>query len=234
MTDDWCLNNAEFLSFDCYGTLIDWESGILNALRPILGRHGVAATNKRILECYAELEAEAEAGPYKPYREILGAVVDGFGRRFEFEPTEADRRSISKSVADWPAFNDSVEALARLATRFKLVVLSNIDDDLFVGSEVRLGSPFHRVLTAQQIGSYKPSLSNFRFAIDALGGDPTRIVHVAQSLYHDIAPANRLGLSTVWIDRRLGQEGSGATPPAEAKPTLEFPSMAALADYAVG
>ena len=225
------VDHIEYLTFDCYGTLIDWEAGILAVLRPLLAAKRVALDDRRILETYAELEAEAETGQYVTYRQVLAVVVNGFGERFGFQVSSDDRHMMVESVGQWPAFSDAVESLSRLATRFRLVVLSNIDDDLFAGSSRRLGNPFHTVITAEQVGSYKPSLVNFRYAIDTLGGDPARIVHVAQSLYHDIGPAKKLGLQTVWVNRRLGREGPGATPPAEAQPDLEFPSLAAFADY---
>jgi 2-haloacid dehalogenase len=224
------FEKTEFLTFDCYGTLIDWEAGIIAVLRPILDQHDVEVDDASLLATYAELEAEAAAGPFVAYREILGRVVDGIARRFDFEATPAQKDALAASVADWPPFPDTQAALRRLSRRFKLVILSNIDDDLFEGTARRLDTPFHRVFTAQQIGSYKPATANFEYAMEKLGGGTSRIVHVAQSLYHDIAPANRLGLRTVWINRREGLGGTGATPPAEASPDLQFSTLEAFAE----
>jgi 2-haloacid dehalogenase len=220
-----------YLTFDCYGTLIDWETGITHALQPILKRHGVSIADEALLTRYAAFEAEIEAGPYLPYRDVLKRIVDRFGQLLGFSPDETDRNAFSSSVAAWPAFPDSVDALKRLARTFKLVVLSNVDDDLFEGSNRRLGSPFHAVYTAQQIGSYKPDLRNFRYAIEKLGADKRQIVHVAQSPFHDIAPANELGLQSVWINRRHDAPGTGATPEATARPDLELRSLDALVAY---
>lgn len=224
------FEGVEYLTFDCYGTLIDWETGIVGSLRPIIERHDRSIDERTLLERFATFEAEIEAGEFVPYREVLRRVVDCYGQWLGFEPSQQDRESFSSSVGAWPAFPDTKEALAQLATRFRLVVLSNVDDDLFSGSDERLGSPFHAVFTAQQIGSYKPSKRNFRYAIEKLGGEASRIVHVAQSLYHDIAPAREVGLRTVWIDRRSGQKGTGATPLANADPDAKFESLAAIAD----
>ena len=216
------------LSFDCYGTLIDWERGILAALRPVLDHHGVALPDEQALELYGELESAAEAGPYRPYRDLLATVVDGFGERLGFVPTADERASLAASVGDWPPFPDTVAALRVLAERFQLVILSNIDDDLFVGSARRLEVPFAAVITAQQVGSYKPDPRNFYTLLERVGA-PDRLLHVAQSLFHDIAPANALGLDTVWINRRHDRPGAGATPPATARPDLEAPDLATLA-----
>ena len=136
------------------------------------------------------------------------------------------------SVRDWPPFSDSVEALRSLQRKYKLVVLSNIDDDLFEYSKARLGIEFHRVFTAQQIGSYKPAKRNFEYALNALAVPGERILHVAQSLFHDIAPARKMGLSTVWVNRRQGQDGFGATPMADAEPDLEVQNLKTLASIA--
>ncbi len=217
------------LTFDCYGTLIDWERGILAALRPLLDRHGVAPTEDQILELYGELEAAAEAGPYQPYRAVLAAVVDGFGARLGFAPSPEERAAFAASVGDWPPFPDTVEALRSLARRFQLVILSNVDDDLFAGSARQLGVEFAAVITAQQVGSYKPDRRNFRFALERLGVPAGRVLHVAQSLFHDIAPAKEIGLTTVWINRRHDRPGSGATPAATAQPDLEVPDLRTLA-----
>jgi 2-haloacid dehalogenase len=221
-----------YLSFDCYGTLIDWESGILAALRPILEQHGIVRADDELLELYGELESAAERGPYLRYRDLLASVVDGFGARWGFTPTAEERASLAASVADWPVFPDTVVALQSLARRFRLVILSNIDDDLFAGSARRLQVPFAQVITAQQVGSYKPNPRNFQTLIERLGGATGRILHVAQSLFHDIAPANALGLTTVWVNRRHDKPGAGATPPATAKPDLEVPDLATLAAMA--
>jgi 2-haloacid dehalogenase len=217
------------LTFDCYGTLIDWESGILAALRPVLARHGVTLSDDQALEVFGELEATAEAGEYRPYREILAAVLDGFGGRFGFTPSAEERAVFGGSVADWPAFPDSAEGLRALGERYKLVILSNVDDDLFAHSARRLGANFADVITAQQIGSYKPNPRNFRFALNRLGVPAERVLHVAQSLFHDIAPAKEFGLATVWVNRRHDRPGSGATPLAAATPDLEVPDLRTLA-----
>ena len=220
------------LTFDCYGTLIDWERGILAALRPVLDRHGIALSDDGALERFGELESAAERGPYRRYREVLATVMDGFGERFGFVPSADERAALAASVGDWPPFPDTVEALQTLARRFRLVILSNIDDDLFAGSAKRLGVEFAAVVTAEQVGSYKPDPRNFRALIERLDIVPDRILHVAQSLFHDIAPANALGLTTVWVNRRHDRSGSGATPPATARPDLKVPDMRTLAQRA--
>ena len=220
------------LTFDCYGTLIDWERGILAALRPMLDRHAIALSDDQILEYFGELESAAERGPYRRYRDVLATVMDGFGARLGFAPSADERAALAASVGDWPPFPDTVAALQTLARRFRLVILSNIDDDLFAGSAKRLGVTFAAVITAEQIGSYKPDPQNFRTLIERLDIASERILHVAQSLFHDIAPANALGLTTVWVNRRHDRPGSGATPPATARPDLEVPDMRTLAQLA--
>jgi 2-haloacid dehalogenase len=218
----------EALTFDCYGTLIDWESGLLAAFRPILVARGLALDDS-ILERYARHEAAAEAGPYRRYRDVLAAGLRGVAGELGIEPTADEIEAFSGSVVDWPPFPDSPTALARLTERFQLGVITNCDDDLFAASQARLGVTFDWVVTAQQVGSYKPDEANFHAAFARLGLPRERILHVAQSLFHDHVPAKRLGLSTVWIDRRHGQAGSGATPPAEASPDAVFPDMASFA-----
>ena len=222
-------------TFDCYGTLIDWEAGILAALRSIApGLREV--DGELLLDEYANAEASLEAGPYRRYREIAGEAMADVARAHGAEPTAADVARLGGSVADWPAFPDSHEALARLKTRFRLGVLTNCDDDLFAASNARLGVAFDWVVTAQQVGSYKPDERNFAALLERLasdGVDQPRILHVAQSLFHDHAPAQRLGFRSVWIDRRHDRPGAGATPPADATPDATFPSMAAFAASAV-
>ncbi len=217
------------LTFDCYGTLIDWETGILAALRPVLDHHGIALSDDDALALYGELESAAERGAYRPYRDVLATVLDGFGERLGFAPTVTERSTFAASVGAWPPFADSAEALQALARRYRLVILSNIDDDLFARSARHLGVAFAAVITAQQVGSYKPDPRNFRALLDRLAIPPERILHVAQSLFHDIAPANAIGLATVWVNRRHDRAGSGATPPATARPDLEVPDLATLA-----
>jgi 2-haloacid dehalogenase len=220
---------AEALTFDCYGTLIDWESGLAGAFRPVLDAHGRAADVEDVLARYAVHEAATEAGPYRTYREVLAAGLLGVADDLGFSPTDDEVAAFSGSVADWPAFPDSSDALARLKHRFRLGVITNCDDDLFAASNRRLGVEFDWVITAQQVGSYKPDEANFRFAFERLGLPRDRIVHVAQSLFHDHVPAKRLGLTTVWIDRRHDRPGSGATPPADATPDATFQDMASFA-----
>lgn len=223
------FNNFDILTFDCYGTLIDWEGGILAALRPLLERHGAARSDDAILELFGELEAAAEAGPYLSYRDVLATVADGFGARLGFTPTPDEREAFATSVGDWPAFPDTVAALRTLGRHSKLAILSNVDDALFAESAKRLHADFDAVITAQQVGSYKPNPRNFQVAIERVGAPRARILHVAQSLFHDIAPAKAAGLTTVWVNRRHDRPGFGATPPAAATPDLEVPDLATLA-----
>jgi 2-haloacid dehalogenase len=217
------------LTFDCYGTLIDWESGILAALEPNVTALASRPSDDELLEAFGRAEASIEAGPYRPYRAVLAGCLEAICGEHGLAPSAEAVASFGGSVADWPAFPDSAAALARLRTRFKLGVITNCDEDLFAASNRRLGIEFDWVVTAESVGSYKPDPRNFEAAFARIGLPRDRILHVAQSLFHDHVPAQRLGMSTVWIDRRQGRAGSGATPPAEARPDATFPDMAAFA-----
>ncbi|HUQ78064.1 MAG TPA: haloacid dehalogenase type II [Patescibacteria group bacterium] len=221
------------LTFDCYGTLIDWEAGILAALSLVLpARPAEADDDDALLVEYASIEARLEAGAYRRYRKVVGDGLAAVARAHGGDVTADDVARLGGSVTDWPAFPDSHDALVRLKSRFRLGVLTNCDDDLFAASNARLGVHFDWVLTAQQIGSYKPDERNFAALVERLAADgveQTRILHVAQSLFHDHDPAQRLGLRTVWIDRRHDRSGAGATPRADARPDARFSSMAAFA-----
>ncbi|MCI0432029.1 MAG: haloacid dehalogenase type II [Gemmatimonadetes bacterium] len=216
-------------TFDCYGTLIDWETGILNALRPVLARHRVTVSDDALLEAYAMCESSLQRPPWKPYREILCNVVHAIGDQLGFRPASAEADALANSIGDWPAFADTAAALITLARRYSIIVLSNVDDDLFARTAPNLGAPLHDVVTAQQVRSYKPARAHFD-EVRARTGRPARdILHIAQSLHHDIAPARALGFGTVWVNRRHGRNGSGATPPSAATPDLEVPDLATLA-----
>jgi 2-haloacid dehalogenase len=220
------------ISFDCYGTLINWESGILPALRAVLARHGQTLADARILELYGEFEAEAESGPYRRYREVLQSVVRGFGERLGFDPGPADVCSLSESVPVWAPFPDTVAALRQLKNCYRLAVISNIDDDLFAQTRKHLGVDFDAVITAEQAGSYKPSRHNFELALRTLALRPDRLLHAGQSVYHDVIPARSLGISTVWVNRKSARPGVGAVRAAAGKPDLEVPDLATLAALA--
>ena len=220
------FDTFDVLTFDCYGTLIDWESGIVAALRPILIRHDVIVEDEEILALFGEIEYSLENEDYRPYRKILEGVVDGFGEHFSFEPLKAEREFLAESIKEWPPFTDTVESLRALKNRYRLAVISNIDDDLFAHSAKKLGVEFDDVVTAQQVSSYKPSLKIFFAAFERLECGPEEVLHVAQSIYHDICPAREIGLSCVWVNRRRSQVGLGAT--ATAEPNLEVPDLKTL------
>lgn len=217
------------LAFDCYGTLIDWETGILRAVRPVLERHGVEPGDAEILGTYADLEATHEAGEYVDYSTVLGLVMKGMGRRFRFDAGPDELDCLRRSMTRWEPFPDTVGALRRLKTRYKLAIVSNVDDRLFAVTARRLEVPFDFVVTAEQVRAYKPSLAVFERALDVIGYPPERVLHVAQSIYHDIVPAKAIGLTAVWVNRRLGKVGTGATSPASASPDLEVPDLETLA-----
>ncbi len=223
----------DVLTFDCYGTLIDWEAGILGGLRPMLAPRGVEIVDDDLLGRYARAEAAVEAGPYLHYREVLARSAEAVCRGLGVTPGPAELAAFGGSVGDWPAFPDSPDALARLGERFTLAVITNCDNDLFAASSRRLGVTFDHVITAEQVGAYKPSTRNFEAAFERIGVPRDRILHVAQSLFHDHVPAKALGMSTAWIDRRRGLAGSGATPPAQVTPDIAVPSMADFADLAL-
>jgi 2-haloacid dehalogenase len=224
------LNFPQFkvLSFDCYGTLIDWERGILGAVRPVLDRHDKTVTDDRILEIYAQIESDIEAGPYRPYRDILHTVMTVMSERLGFVPKNTENNAIVTSLPSWPPFSDTVAALRDLKSRYRLAIISNVDDDLFAVTNRHLGVKFDYIITAAQVGAYKPSPRVFEHALQEIGCQKNELLHVAQSLYHDHVPAKLLGLSTVWINRRQGKPGPGATPAATARPDAEYPSLVEL------
>jgi 2-haloalkanoic acid dehalogenase type II len=229
------FDRFEALGFDCYGTLIDWEAGIVAGIRHWLDGRRPDLDDEALLAAYAGLETGVQAAdPRAPYPVVLARVLAGLGDRFGVPATDAETGRFGASVGDWPAFPDTPEALARLKRRFRLIILSNIDRASFALSNAHLGVGFDAIVTAQDVGSYKPDPRNFeallRTAAD-LGVGEGRLLHVAQSLYHDHVPAKAIGLPTVWIDRRAGREG-GATPapPVEVRPDWTFPTLAAFAD----
>lgn len=229
------LQDFRVLTFDCYGTLIDWESGIHDALRPLLRKAGLTLPREEVLEAFARHEAAHQAEtPGLLYTELLSEVSRSLAEEWGVEASDSLHDAFGASVPLWPAFPDSAEALAYLKHHYRLVVLSNVDHAGFAGSQARLGTEFDAVFTAQDIGSYKPSLRNFEHMLEALdrsGHARGEILHTAQSLFHDHAPAKRLGLATAWIDRRQGQEGWGASlpPPSGAGYDFRFASLGAMA-----
>ncbi len=230
------LTDFDALSFDCYGTLIDWEAGIAAGLRPWAEAHGLTMSDEELLTAYSKHEARAEEEhPADVYPLILARAMRDLGAELGVPVTDAEAERFGASVPDWPAFPDSAEALARLAERYKLIILSNVDRESFAGSNKRLGVTFTSIITAQDVGSYKPSPRNFdalAAEVERLGIGEGKLLHVAQSLFHDHVPAKSAGLPTVWINRRHDNPGWGATPepPASVTPDWIFTSMAAFAD----
>ncbi len=221
------FSEIEVLTFDCYGTLIDWETGIITTLKPMLELDKVFIHEEEILELYAQFESKIEQGKYITYKEVLRNVVKMFNQHYA---TNIDINSLLKSFESWEPFEDTVESLKKLKSKFKLVVLSNVDKDLFELTNKKLVVQFDRVFTAEEIRKYKPSKEFFEYAINNIRIDVGNIVHIAQSLYHDIKPAKELGIKTVWINRRKGKEGTGATPIVEVEPDIEVPDLKNLVE----
>jgi 2-haloacid dehalogenase len=222
------------LTFDCYGTLIDWETGILACVRPILAARGIRPGDDEILAEYARLEAAEESGPYKPYRQVLRGVMRGIGEAFGAPLRTPEIDALAASVGEWPAFPDTAAALGALKSRYRIGVLSNVDRDLFGLTRAKLGIEPDVLVTAEDTRSYKPAIGHFWQGMRALALPGARILHVAQSLYHDIGPARSLGMGAVWVRRRSTRTGGGATIPApEAEPDLEVVDLASLATIAL-
>ena len=227
------FNRFEILTFDCYGTLINWEAGMLPALRRVLSAHGKQIDDSTLLKLYGDFEQRSEQGAFHPYREVLESVIRQFAAEFRFTPTPEEVRSLPDSLSTWEPWPDTVRALRQLKTRFRLAILSNVDDDLFAATRPKLEVPFDEVITAQQAQAYKPSLKLFELALSRVHAPAHRILHVGQSIYHDVIPAQALGLATVWVNRPSARPGVGAVKAAEAKPDLTVTSLAELAAAAI-
>jgi 2-haloacid dehalogenase len=223
------FESIRLITFDCYGTLIDWERGMLAALRPLFSRDARNVPDLQILELYGEIEAELESGPYMPYREVLAQAAREMGRRLDTEISAEEGSAFAASLTRWKPFTDTVPSLQSLAKRFQLGIISNVDDDLFAETRKKLAPvEFDYVVTAQQMQSYKPSHRNFEEAIHHSGLSKDQILHAGQSLYHDIAPANALGIQNVWLNRPSIRPGSGAARSGTATPTYEVHTLAEL------
>ena len=225
------ISDYSALTFDCYGTLIDWERGMLTALKPWLEQSGLEADEDSLLTAYGRHETVIQQQrPGLPYRDVVAMVLGRIAEEFDLSARHEEMQQFGDSVGHWPPFSDSRESLAYLRQHFKLVAITNVDNRSFVDTHLVLGKPFHIVVTAEDVGSYKPAAENFHYAFERLaesGVARDKILHVAQSLYHDIAPTRALGLANVWVDRQTGY-GTGMTPPTEAQPNLRVTSMAEL------
>lgn len=220
------LADFKCLTFDCYGTLIDWETGLYAALQPLLHRGGVTLKRDEVLAAFGRHESAQEATtPQMVYSELLAEVHRRLAREWNVSADEKEAVAFGKSVPDWPTFADTVASLRYLQRYYKLVILSNVDRDSFTGTNRRLEVSFDAICTAQDVGSYKPDPRNFAYVINKvaeLGVLKRQILHTAQSLFHDHAPAQAAGLSSAWIDRRHQLEGWGATVPPAGTPKYDF------------
>ena len=221
------LTDFKVLTFDCYGTLIDWETGLWNALQPLLSAGGLGMGREEALALYGQHEAAQEREtPSLRYPTLLAVIHARLARDLGLHVHADLHDRFGASVPDWPAFPDSAGALAYLKRHYKLVILSNIDRQSFAASNRKLRVTFDAVYTAEDIGSYKPDPRNFAYLATHLEADlslrPQDVLHTAQSLYHDHAPTSRAGLARAWIDRRFGLTGAGATPLPETRPDVDF------------
>ncbi|MEM7745143.1 MAG: haloacid dehalogenase type II [Pseudomonadota bacterium] len=233
------LTDFKVLTFDCYGTLIDWESGIWDALQPLWLAGGCEVPRQEALLAFAEAEsAQQAATPDMLYPRLLTHVHRTLAKRFGLTTTQDMDRAFGNSVAHWPAFPDSADALRILKKHYQLVILSNVNRDGFAASNRKLGVSFDAIYTAQDVGSYKPNPANFDFMLNHLKADlglePSEILHTAQSLFHDHVPATRAGLTKCWIDRQNLADGGGwgatAVVPDMPEVSFRFTSMMEMAE----
>ena len=227
------FSRFEIITFDCYGTLINWEAGLLPALHRILSAHGKKLEDATILKLYGEFEQLSEQGEFHPYRQVLESVVRRFGANLGFTPTDEEAASLPNSLSGWKPWPDTVQALRRLKSRYRLAIISNVDDDLFAATRPQLGVDFAEVITAQQAQAYKPSMKMFELALSRINTPAHRVLHVGQSIYHDVIPAQSLGLATVWVNRPSARPGVGAVKAVEGNPDLTVTSLSELASAAV-
>jgi len=218
------MRRYDVLTFDCYGTLIDWERGIGDAFEAAARADGVSLDRTAVLRTYHEIEPAIETDRYRPYREVLTLSAQRVAERLGW-PLAAGRAAfLAESLPSWPPFADTNAALQRLAgAGYRLAILSNVDDDLLAGTRKHLGVSFEFVVTAEQVGSYKPAPVHFTTARQRIAG--ARWLHVAQSLFHDVTPARALGIPTAWINRKH-EPRSG-----DARPDVEFGTLAEAAAW---
>ena len=220
------FDNFEWISFDCYGTLVDWETGISETVGEVLESRGVLKTRAEVLTLFADVEPRVQSSQdFLEYRVVLRRVMEAIGAELGFRCTESELGCLADTLPAWPVFPDVTGALNAMKSRCRLAVISNVDDDLFAGTAGVLGVDFDVVVTAQQVRSYKPSLRNFEAAAARMAVDRGRWLHVAESLYHDIGPANRLGIGSVWVDRA---DRGGGTRRTDAVPDLVVPDLEKL------
>jgi 2-haloacid dehalogenase len=220
------LSNFKVLTFDCYGTLIDWESGMMAALAPLTSRAKRRLTRDEILAAHARHESSQQrVTPARVYRDLLAVVYKRLAEEWSVPVTWAECQTYGRSIEYWPPFSDSIDALKYLKGHYKLVILSNVDNESFAFSQAKFGVEFDAIFTAEDIGSYKPSERNFEYMLgklDAYGIHKSTILHTAESLFHDHGPARRFGLANAWIHRRHAAAGFGATMEPETMPAFDF------------
>jgi len=212
-------DQIEIITFDCYGTLVDWETGVRTAIREVSG-----VDKPALFDAYLDIEAAVEAKPYRAYREVLREVLARLAERFDFAVPSERAYAFAEALPSWPLWPDTNEALSRLKSRYRIGVLSNVDRDLFAGTAGHFDVEVDLLITAQDVQAYKPSRRHFVRTLAEMGGDRSRVLHAAQSLYHDCVPATALDIANVWINRR--GEGNKTS----ARPIATFPDVAGLAD----
>ena len=231
------INDFKVLSFDCYGTLVDWETGIHNALKPIMEKSAKKISDDEILQMHAKHAIMLEQNtPWKLYRDLLPIVYKRLAETLSVPVTWTECVAYGRSIADWPIFSDTIEALYYLKKHYKLVVLSNVDNQSFANTHQNIGINFDAIITAEDLGTYKPDLTNFRCMIDYIktwGIAQNELLHIACSLYHDVKPAQECGLATCFINRRHALPGLGVMPDAtvDVQADFAFTSLASLVDY---
>ncbi len=224
------FDRFEWMSFDCYGTLVDWETGISSAVARVANAHGVRKSRAEILALFADAEPKVQSTPgFMEYRRVLREVMRLMAEEMNIELAKSELACLSASLPDWPVFPDVADALRTLGERFKLAIISNVDKDLFLQTSQRLGVRFHAVTTSQQARAYKPSLATFNLARERMGVRRENWLHVGESLHHDVGPANELGIASVWVNR---PDRGGGTRRSDARPDLTVPGLASLAELA--
>lgn len=218
------------ISFDCYGTLIDWEAGIGAALEPVFKVHHTKFERDAVIAAFAKHEREVQAGKYQSYRAVLGAVMARIASEFDLPLGPGESTALANSIGQWPAFEETPKCLTALQRHYKLAIVSNVDDELFAESAARLGTKISTVITAEQVKSYKPAEAHFKELLRRLALTPRDVLHVAESRYHDVAPASALGFRTVWVNRHAGSSAPSASGASGARPDLEVRSLTELCE----